>query len=113
LHLPNGDIVVDNFSECIPEVIVTIADPKVFVIPNDRDFQRILAAPLTFHAHYILEADPVGSAKLTAVSEQYPNLWSSGAGFATRVHTLNASSNGYCPNFRLFRVNQNPGNPTG
>ena len=40
------------------QVILIDANPKVFVIPNDRDFQRTLDDPLTFHAHYILDMDP-------------------------------------------------------
>ena len=58
LHLPDGDVVVDNSTHCVPEMITTSSQPKLFVIPNDRDFQRILADPITFHTHYILEADP-------------------------------------------------------
>ena len=57
-HLPDGDVVVDNATSCIPMMIVTSSQPKLFVINNDRDFQRILADPITFHAHYILEGDP-------------------------------------------------------
>ena len=37
-HLADGQIVVDNFSGCIPDVIVASPNPDVFVIPNDRDF---------------------------------------------------------------------------
>lgn len=106
LHLPNGDIVVDNFSPCIPNVIVTMADPRVFVIPNDRDFQRVLADPLTFHTHYILEADPTALGSLTAVNKLYPTLYDSGGGFAKLFHQLPARGN--CPQFRLFRVTGHP-----
>ena len=103
LHLPDGDIVVDNFSPCVPEILTTINQPKLFVIPNDRDFQRILADPITFHTHYILEADPgydLGS--LTAVDSEYPSLWSTGDGFTKMVHQIPAG--GTCPEFRLFHV---------
>ena len=58
LHLPDGDIVVDNSTSCVPEMISTINQPKLFVIPNDRDFQRILADPIVFDTHYILEPNP-------------------------------------------------------
>jgi hypothetical protein len=47
LHLPDGDVVVDNSTECVPEMLVTVRQPRLFVIPNDRDFQRILADPGT------------------------------------------------------------------
>ena len=45
-HLASGQVVVDNFSGCTPNVILASPNPKIFVIPNDRDFQRTLADPL-------------------------------------------------------------------
>jgi hypothetical protein len=101
LHLPDGDIVVDNFSPCVPEILTTISQPKLFVIPNDRDFQRILADPITFHTHYILEPDPAAF-PTTATNIEYPGLWRTGDGFTKRVHQFPAR--GTCPEFRLFRV---------
>jgi hypothetical protein len=106
LHLPDGDVIVDNGTVCVPTIIVTIDQPKLFVIPNDRDFQRILADPLTFHSHYILEIDPSG-AGYTAIGAQYPTLWRTGDGFTTLVHKFPAG--GSCSEFRLFRVVGHPG----
>jgi hypothetical protein len=103
LHLPNGDVVVDNSAGCIPEVITTISQPKLFVIPNDRDFQRILADPITFHVHYILEPNPA-QVPISATNIQYPRLWDTGAGFTKMVHQI--PSRGTCPEFRLFHVVQ-------
>jgi hypothetical protein len=101
LHLPNGDVIVDNSLNCVPEIIATISQPKLFVIPNNRDFQRTLADPVSFHAQYILEAQPKNY-PIDAPNIQYPNLWSSGAGFAKEVHQV--PSRGTCPEFRLFKV---------
>ena len=84
-HLPDGDVVVDNFPECVPPLLTTISQPKLFVIPNDQDFQRTLADPITFHAHYILEADPAAFPN-TAINIEYPSLWSTGAEFTKVVH---------------------------
>ncbi len=108
LRLPAGDVVVDNSSPCIPLTIVLSPDPRVWVIPNDRDFQRILADPLTFHAHYVLLPPPTGQGSLIATSRQYPALYSSGEDnvgqtFATLVHSFTAGG-GACPSFRLYRV---------
>ena len=105
-HLADGQIVVDNFSECIPNVIVASPNPDIFVIPNDRDFQRTLADPLTFHAHYILDVDPTGDGALTAPNLTFPNLWSTGDNYAKVVHTFPAA--GECPKFRLFKVYGHP-----
>ena len=100
-HWPNGSVVVDNFDECVPPMLTSINQPKLFVIPSDRDFQRILADPITFHAHYILEANPAQFPN-TSISLQYPPLWTTGAGFTKKVHTFPAQPT--CPEFRLFRV---------
>ncbi len=105
-HLADGQVIVDNFSGCIPNVIVASPNPDIFVIPNDRSFQRTLADPLTFHAHYILDVDPTGDGTLTAPNISYPNLWSTGDGFARVVHTFPAT--GECPKFRLFKVIGHP-----
>jgi hypothetical protein len=101
LHLPNGDIVTDNSTGCIPEMLTTMSQPRLFVIPNDRDFQRILADPLAFNVHYILEPNPA-SVPITAQNLLYPALWNTGANFTKVVHQIPAR--GTCPEFRLFRV---------
>jgi hypothetical protein len=106
LHLPDGDLLVDNSTICVPEVITTVPNPKIFVIPNDRDFQRSLADPLTFHVHYILVPPNTGLNMNTATDEAYPNLYSTGAGFAREVHQFPAR--GLCPALRLFRVVGHP-----
>jgi hypothetical protein len=101
LHLPDGDVVTDNSTSCVPEMITTMNQPKLFVIPNDRDYQRIVADPITFKVHYVLEPDPAVT-PVTAMNITYPSLWASGAGFTKRVHQFPAR--GTCPGFRLFRV---------
>jgi hypothetical protein len=106
LHLPDGDVVVDNSAGCIPEVITTISQPKLFVIPNDQDFQRILADPVTFHVHYILEPNPA-QVPISATNIQYPTLWNTGSGFTRLVHQI--PSRGTCPEFRLFHVVRHSG----
>ena len=107
LHLPEGDVLVDNSSGCVPAVITTVPDPRIFVIPNDRDFQRSLADPLTFHVHYIL-LPPSSSVDVNvATVKTYPTLYDTGDGFARLVHTFPAR--GLCPAYRLYRVVGHPG----
>ncbi len=101
LHLPTGDIVVDDSVACVPEIITTMSQPKVFVIPNDRDFQRILADPIAFNVHYILEPNPA-QVPISAMNLQYPGLWSTGNNFSKVVHDFPARAT--CPEFRLFHV---------
>ena len=100
LHLPDGDIVTDNFDVCLPQLLTTISQPKLFVIPNDRDFERILADPITFHTHYILEANPA-QVPNTSINIEYPRLWDTGAGFTKLVRKFPSEST--CPAYRLFR----------
>ena len=102
MHLSDGQILVDNTSDCIPFVYVTSPNPKIFVIPNDRDFQRTLSDPLTFHTHYILEADPHGYNATATTAIAYPQLWTNGSGFAEQVHHFSAA--GSCPDMKLFKV---------
>ncbi len=106
LHLPNGQIVVDNFSQCIPETIVNVSNPKVFVIPNDRDYQKTLADPLTFGAHYMLVPDPIGTNTETSTARTYPSLYQDGGGFARLVHSFHLGFD--CGSFRLYRVIKHP-----
>lgn len=110
LHLPNGSIVFDNFVICAPDIITNISQPKVFVIPNDRDFKKILFDPKAFHARYILEANP-NPYNIQATNIQYPTLWSTGDGFAKQVLQIPARS--ICPEFRLFRVIRHTSTPAG
>ena len=110
LHLHNGSIVFDNFTSCAPNIITTISQPKVFVIPNDRDFQKILYDPLAFGIRYILEANPA-TTPVSATNIQYPTLWSNGAGFTKQVMEIPART--VCPEFRLFHVTAHTNNPAG
>jgi hypothetical protein len=105
MHLPNGDVVSDNANSCIPNVVTNVTNPRVFVIHNDRDFQRILDDPLTFHAHYLMVGLPIDN---DAVLDQYPNI--SSDPWAKLVHTFKFPTGGYCNGFRLFHV---IGHPTG
>jgi hypothetical protein len=107
MHLPDGQVIVDNSSGCIPETIVNATNPRVFVIPNDRDFQRTLADPLTFGAHYILvPGSSIFNNKSTATIQQYPTLYQDGAGFARLVHSFSLGLD--CGKWRLYRVIKHP-----
>jgi hypothetical protein len=107
MHLPNGSIVADTFGECTPQIVTTVPNPKVFVITNDRDFKRVLADPLTFHAHFLLVPSPIGVGDLDALNVAYPSLYRTGAGFATFVHAF--PTDGICADYRLYRVIGHPG----
>jgi hypothetical protein len=107
LNLPDGSIVVDNYTQCIPDIYTTVNNSKVFIIPNDRDFKKILADPLTFNAHYLLLPEPAGAGAINAISEEYPTMFDNGAGFARLVHQFNSQSY-ECPEMRLYHVTGHP-----
>ena len=90
-HLPDGDVVVDNSTPRLcPDDGRNEQPAEDFVIPNDQDFQRVLADPLTFHAHYILVPDP-NTARAGRSEPPYPSLWRTGAGFTKMVHQFRTS----------------------
>ncbi len=102
MNLPDGSIVADTYGNCTPQIVTSVPNSKVFVIINDRDFQRVLADPLTFGAHYLFVPQPVGVGLVDALNEEYPTLYANGAGFAKLVHQFNAD--GICATYRLYRV---------
>ena len=102
-HYPNGDIVADTADSCLPNVITNVMNPRVFVITNDRDFPKVLADPLTFHAHYLM-VQTAGVTSADAVGQAYPGLASSS--WAHLVHKF--PSAGYCVGLRLYQVTGHP-----
>ena len=103
-HFPNGDVIVDTADNCIPNVVTNVSTPRMFVIHNDRDFQRTLDDPLVFGAHYLM-VQGTGGVSTDAVGQQYPTL-GNGTPWATLVHTFPAK--GLCVGFRLYRVTGHP-----
>jgi hypothetical protein len=106
MHLADGSVLADNTVDCVPETIVTSPNAKVFVIPNDRDYERTLDAPFTFHVKFILVPDPVGLAAYNTISEGYPGIYNGSQKWVTPVHSFPAG--GLCSAFRLFRVLRDP-----
>ncbi|MBK5305301.1 MAG: hypothetical protein JJD92_01290 [Frankiaceae bacterium] len=102
MHLPRGALVMDTFTPCVPLVVLTSEHPKQFVITNDRDFQPVLADPVTFKAEYVLVPPRGGLGDLDEINRTYPTLYESGAGFADLEHEFKAA--GGCPAYRLYKL---------
>jgi hypothetical protein len=102
LHLPNGSVIVDTFTPCIPYIVLASRHPKQFVITNDSDFKPILADPVTFKARYLLVPVATGLGQLDAINKAYPGIYDTGAGIATRAREFTGPG---CPNLRLLAVN--------
>ena len=101
LRLAPGSVVTDTFTPCISAMLMNSAHPHQFVITSDRDFQRTLADPATFQAHYLLLPPPTGYGALDAVTRTYPNLYAKGAAGARLVTTFHEPG---CPELKLYRV---------
>jgi hypothetical protein len=99
-----GDVIVDTADNCIPNVVTNVTNPRMFVIHNDRDFQRTLDDPLVFGAHYLLVQGAHG-VSTDAVGQQYPSL-GAGTNWTKLVHTFSAE--GLCVGFTLYRVTGHP-----
>jgi len=103
-HFPNGDVIVDTADNCIPNVVTNVDAPRMFVIHNDRDFQRTLGDPLVFGAHYLM-VQGVGAVSADAVGQQYPAL-GSGTPWVRLAHSF--PPKGLCSGFNLYRVTGHP-----
>jgi hypothetical protein len=101
MKLPHGGILVDNFSPCVPYILLDSRRPLQFVIPNDRDFERSVADPATFHIKYLMVPPTAGYGTLDALNRAWPKLYEDGAGIATLVKELSGPG---CPTFRLYKV---------
>ena len=82
------------------QILITSKHPHQFVITSDRDFQRVLADPPTFKAHYILDPPTGGYGGLDAVNRAYPHLYQSG-GDTRLVREFDEPG---CPHFRLYKL---------
>lgn len=102
LNLRHGALVVDNFTPCVPYIVLSSRHPQQFIIPNDQDFQPSLADPVTFHVQYLMAPTLRGYGTLDAVNREYPTLHENGAGISTFVRSFSMPG---CPELSLFRIN--------
>lgn len=101
MHLRNGSVLVDNFTKCVPGLIMNSNHPQQFVIPNDRDYERVLADPATFRVPYFLVPPPGGGGSINAINRAYSAMYANGAGIAELVHEFPLSG---CDRLRLYRL---------
>jgi len=102
MNLPSGSILVDTIAPCVPYIYLAVDHPKVFIITNDRDFQKTLADPSAFHVRYMLAEPAVGIGGTDSLNQAYPGLYDNGGGVATLAFQL--TNTGECPPFRLYKV---------
>lgn len=103
LNLPEGSVITDSVFGFA--VIAPSKRPKVFVVPSDPDFVRILGDPVAYGVKYLLAVPPTGRGKSDALNLRYPTLYETGADIATLELEIPNDGEGQ-PNWRLFRVSE-------
>jgi 4-amino-4-deoxy-L-arabinose transferase-like glycosyltransferase len=103
MGLPSGSVVMDTFTPCVSTILMMSSHPHQFVITSDRDFQRVLADPITFKAGYMLLPPRGGYGDLDELNRTYPNLFRSGRG----AHLAKEFKELGCPHFRLYKLANN------
>lgn len=98
LHPGGGSVLVDG-AMGFP-ILLESADPTQFITTSDRDFQRALLDPVSFHVKYLLVPEDVGYQSLDALNQAYPGIYKTGAGVGQLVTQFSAGGN----NWRLYQV---------
>jgi len=110
LDLPESSVIADTVYGFA--IVAASRKPKTFVLPSDPDFVRILNDPSARGAKYLLAVPPTGRGKSDTLNKRYPTLYDTGADVATLE--LEIPNDGESqPNWRLYRVNEPTGAPSG
>ena len=103
LELPDSSVIVDTVYGFA--VVAASRKPKMFVLPSDPDFVRILNDPSARGAKYLLAVPPTGRGRADTLNKRYPTLYDNGADVATLELEIPNDGDGQ-PNWRLYRVNE-------
>jgi hypothetical protein len=99
LDLSTGSVLIDVATG--NAIVLQSAHPDWFVITPDRDFERVLADPAVFHVQYLVVSGTGGLGALDALNRAYPDLYATGAGFATLAGQFDEPGTS---GWRLYRV---------
>lgn len=110
LDLPESSVITDTVYGFA--IVAASRKPKTFVLPSDPDFVRILNDPSARGAQYLLAVPPTGRGKSDTLNKRYPTLYDTGADIATLELEIPNDGDGQ-PNWRLYRVNEPTGAPSG
>lgn len=103
LDLPDSSVVVDTVYGFA--VVAASRKPKMFVLPSDPDFVRILNDPSARGVRYLLAVPPAGRGRSDTLNKRYPTLYDNGADVATLELEIPNDGDGQ-PDWRLYRVNE-------
>lgn len=110
LDLPESSVITDTVYGFA--IVAASRKPKTFVLPSDPDFVRILNDPSARGAKYLLAVPPTGRGKSDTLNKRYPTLYDTGADIATLELEIPNDGDGQ-PDWRLYRVNEPTGAPSG
>lgn len=99
LHPRRGEVLTDTATAFA--IVLNAHDQTDYVIPADRDFERIVADPGAFGVRYVLVPDPGGT--YNAINAEYPSLFADGGGIATLRHDWDFGSS--AGRWRLYELN--------
>lgn len=103
LDLPDSSVIADTVYGFA--IVAASRRPKMFVLPSDPDFVRILNDPSNRGAKYLLAVPPTGRGKSDTLNKRYPTLYDDGADVATLELEVPNDGDGQ-PNWRIYRVNE-------
>lgn len=103
LELPHSSVITDTVYGFA--VVAASRDPRMFVVPSDPDFVRLLNNPSGNGIKYLLAVPPTGRGVSDALNQRYPTLYDTGADVATLELEIPNDGVGQ-PNWRLYRVNE-------
>ncbi len=101
LNLPDSSVVTDTVYGFA--IVAASRKPKMFVLPSDPDFVRILNDPSNRGVKYLLAVPPTGRGKSDTLNKRYPTLYDTGADVATLELEVPNDGDGQ-PNWRIYRV---------
>jgi hypothetical protein len=101
LGLADSAVAVDTF-DCGSIVVLASKHPHQFVITSDRDFERIVADPVTFHVPYLLV--PNGDTGIEAIGVAHPGIYAGGIVGGLRTEVVGEYATKGCPTYRLLHV---------
>lgn len=103
LALPHSSVITDTVYGFA--VVAASRNPRMFVVPSDPDFVRLLNNPSGNGIKYLLAVPPTGRGVSDALNQRYPTLYDTGADVATLELEIPNDGVGQ-PNWRLYRVNE-------
>lgn len=103
LNLPDGSVVLDTVYGF--GIVAASRRPKVFVVPSDPDYVRMINDPVNRGAKYLIAVVPTPLWSIDTLNKRHPGLYGDGADIATLdMEIPNDGANQ--PDWRLYKVNE-------